>query len=118
MAVTIAEYAVPAVPPVKEVVEMASVAGAETVMVKLRCAMRWWESVTLICTFDVLPAEPAGRRVEIAAGWTAAAAAPGGPVIVKVEVVSVSALEVKPEGSPVTVQEKGAVPPLAVTSHE
>ena len=65
----------------------------------------------------MLPEEPAARRVE--AGWAAAAAAAAVvPVIVKVEVVSLSALEVKPEGKPVTVQEKGAVPPVAMTSHE
>jgi len=72
----------------------------------------------LICTLDVLPEEPAGRRVE--AGWAigAAAAAWGVPVIVRVEVVSLSALEVKPDGKPETVQEKGALPPVTVMSQE
>jgi hypothetical protein len=63
------------------------------------------------------PAEAVGRRVE-ARRAAAAAAAWGVPEIVKVEVVSVSALEVRPAGKPLTVQENGAVPPVTVMSHE
>lgn len=114
-AVTMSVRAVPAVPLVRgDVVVMVSVGGGATLIVKVRLATRWCESVTPICTLAMVDELSACMADEV----RSAAAACAIPEIVRVDVVSVAALDVRPAGKPLTVQVNGAEPPETMMSQE